>query len=393
VIFVVGVVLIILGGTVPGLSDYNRSLLAGFGTVLVLIGPVVIGERLFGTFFRDGAKAAADLAKHPVEQVRRLGSSIREKLFEPRHGVADLERRASEGDFQALVTLYDMALKPNWIYKDGIRVKTRFPGCGWAKMSVERGGAGKVFVRFSFEEEPFGSICVSADWMPHETYVDFLGRVAQLLQNANCAPDDDTFSKPGLSALFAHALRTAIELHTGADGSQNVDSIAVFIGEKWAVTEDSLVHLTPPVWSVSAPNYEPVPKASAQGGNPDELLSAVAVAKKVQQALRYEHWHAFNKNQIIPLKAAPQFHSSVMTAVVRDHRVVGTGQAGGRVPVPSQLLPLSALRGRHAQNDHAGAGVRCHPAHRPQGAQTAGDRGLTETRPGWGTFVFHAKEA
>lgn len=296
-IFAVGVILIVVGGKATRWSDYNRSVSAAIGIALVVIAPVAAGERLLRTLVAnvsaqvdlagrraDQADQNAAQARQTAEEAQRLVSSLQERLGEqlnqPRLEVGELDQRASDGDFGSLVSLYDEAHRHRWIYRNGIRVKTGFPNCNWAKMTVEQEGAGKAIVRFSFEEEPFKPINVSADWGPERKAEEFLGEVLQLLQNANCAPRDEIFSNPGLPALFSHALRIAIELHTSPEGNQNIDSIALFIGDKWVATESGLFHLGPPLSQFQAQDLgnleELTPRQDAK-----EIRSALDAVKRV----------------------------------------------------------------------------------------------------------------
>lgn len=291
-IVALGVGLIALGDVLTRWSDYNRSIFAALGTALVLIAPLAAGERLLRTIVED-AKDAADQARQSAERAQHVADSLQEQLSDllnqSRLEVAEREQRASNGNFTSLVSLYDEAHKYGWIYDKGIRVETGFPGCNWAKMTVERGQTGEDIVRFSLEEEPFKPIDVSVDWTSAETAPEFLARVAQRLQQVNRAPSDAKFREPGLHALFAGALRKAIELHTSSDGYQGADNIILFIGDEWAVMRGGLFNL-PQRWSIRQQDLKLVDPRLAQKPGLESIgadfLKAVDVAKKVQPEVR-----------------------------------------------------------------------------------------------------------
>jgi hypothetical protein len=293
-IVALGAGLIALGDVLIRWSDYNRSIFAALGTALVLIAPLAVGERLLRTIVED-AKDAADQARQSAEQAQHLAGSLQDQLDNllnlPRRGVAERGQQASNGSFSSLVSLYDEAHKYTWIYDKGIRVETGFPECNWAKMTVERGKTGEDIVRFDLEEEPFKPIGVSVDWTPAETAPQFLARVAQRLQQVNRAPSDTSFKEPGLLALFARALRKAIELHAGSGGTLGVDSIIVFFGDRWALTRSGLFYL-PRLTFVAQQDLKFADREFAQksglGDVADDFLKAVDVAKEVHFQVRRE---------------------------------------------------------------------------------------------------------
>lgn len=293
-IVALGAGLIVLGDVLTKWSDYNRSIFAALGTALVLIAPLAVGERLLRTIVED-AKDAADQARQSAEQAQHLAGSLQDQLSNllnlPRREVAEREQQASNGSFSSLVSLYDEAHKYTWIYDKGIRVETGFPGCNWAKMTVERGKTGEDVVRFDLEAVPFKSISISVDWTPGETAAQFLARVAQRLQQVNRAPSDATFKEPGLPALFARALRKAIQLHADSGGTAVVDSIILFFGDRWALTRSGLFYL-PRLTFVAQQDLKFADREFAQksglGDVADDFIKTAEVAKEVYFQVRRE---------------------------------------------------------------------------------------------------------
>jgi hypothetical protein len=250
VFLALGTVIVVAGGRLSGLSDYERSIFAHVGTAIALIGPLFIGGKLLEIRVREvgaeasAARQAASEAKETAalvrESVSTLDREVRDRLAEIRREDEQRADRAARGSFQDLVDLYEQAAARYWIDRLGVRVPAG-PDMWLRVRAVRRAPEGTTIplIELTYEDpklQPIASAVWSADEHPAQVFV----RLAEGLKGAGRWPGDAAFSVDGLLTEITSVLLRIIESHTGPSGERRLRSVIELVGNDWAVTRQGL---------------------------------------------------------------------------------------------------------------------------------------------------------
>jgi vacuolar-type H+-ATPase subunit H len=254
---VVGAAVIVAGGRISGLSEYERSIFAHIGTAVGLIGPLFVAERLLSirvTEARDEANAARsaagealETAKIVRETVDDLDREVRDQLAQLRDEDEQRAQRAAQGSFQDLVDQYNQVATQDWVDRRGLRIPAG--GDLWLLVRAVRrapeGGEAMWLIELTYEGPSLERIG-SAIWSPGEPAVDVFLRLATELKRAGKWPGEESFRPTELLTDIAETLGMIIDSHTGALGDRRLRQVLEVVGEDWAVTREGLDSLHKP---------------------------------------------------------------------------------------------------------------------------------------------------
>jgi hypothetical protein len=252
-----GIVVIIAGGVIGALDEYEQSICVNLGTALVLFGPLLYLERRVVFQIRavsEKTDAAAENARVALRQTEDLATRVQNRLEEIRERDQELAERAARGEDQAdLVALYKRASANHSIDRLGLRLPSPEPMEHWLRLRVisrNPEGAGEIdLVEMRFENGALQPIGREVTWSPGEAADQVFVGLAQGLQEAGEWPGDEAFDASAILAAFVEALQRVIAVWSGPGGNPRVRPIAALLPGPWAVTRfglDSL--LTPDVW-------------------------------------------------------------------------------------------------------------------------------------------------
>lgn len=250
----IGAGVIVAGGLIAGLSDYDRSVLVNVGTALALVGPLFIAERLLQIRVKEVEREAVASAAFVRTAVSDLNREVRERLAGLR---AQDERRreaAAEGSFEDLVDLYREVEGRGWIDRRGLRVAI---GLGDLRLKVrviqiEPDGEKTWIVELSFEGPRLTPIGDTVIWSPQEATADVFVRLAERLREANRWPGEEVFDPKEILNAVSVALGRVIDLHVGSGGDRRVRQVIELVNEDWAVTREGMDSLLDPDLYVDA---------------------------------------------------------------------------------------------------------------------------------------------
>jgi hypothetical protein len=252
-IFLFGVVLLIAGGEIHALSEYDRSLFAHFGTAFTLVGPLFVIERFMSRRIDVVARSAAaamssadvarDTAQMALTQVGDLSARVQARLDDLRAEDQELRDRAASGAQQSdLVALYDRAARNRSIDRLGLRIPAPNLLDLWLRVrAVHRAPEGTPvdLVELQFEDGRLDIVGDSVVWSPSEPVEDVFVRVAAGLQTGLWRGDSQYDPEAILSAI-ANALGQIIDLRAGPTGDPRTRQIASLVNDDWAVTREGL---------------------------------------------------------------------------------------------------------------------------------------------------------
>jgi hypothetical protein len=250
----VGVVIVVIGGLISGLSDYVQSIFATVGTAIALIGPLWVGERFLTIRVKeatDAAVAAGSTAGEALESARSLTitvadieKEVRDRLAGIRDDEEQQQRHAVEGRQEAMAEMYEQAAERRWIAGRGLRVPA---GMGDLSLRLRMLTGAKAdrepsarSVELTFEDTHLREVGEPVVWAPEEKPARMLERLAHKLMDAGRYPGDEVFSGSNLLTVAGNAIAKVRDLHVGSRGAIDVGPIVEFVGEDWAVTTDGL---------------------------------------------------------------------------------------------------------------------------------------------------------
>lgn len=242
-----GAILVLLGGVISGLSDYDRSIFAGVGITLGLVGPLFVAERVLSASVaevRNQAAAVVEDVKEVRTALSRLDQAYQQQLGQTR---IDQQRRLddiSEGNFEPLVGAYNRAAGLGWIDKRGLRVATGVKDL-WLLVRVSRGpdDDAEWLVKFAFEGPGLGPVGKPVTFTGDTNAVDVFGRLKDELQQVGRWPGDSALMPHDLLQTVARSLGKINDLHTGSQADIGVDAVIELVGDDWAVTDSGLESL------------------------------------------------------------------------------------------------------------------------------------------------------
>lgn len=296
-----GAFLVSLGGVISDLGDYAKSIFAGVGITLGLVGPLFVAERLLSMNLAETKDRVQELGTN----LSRLDQAFQQQLGQTR---ADRQRRLdniAEGDFQPLVAEYNRAAGLGWIDRRGLRVATDINDV-WLLVRVDRAqdDGGKWHVNFAFEGprlEPVGRPVIFTE---DTNAVNVFGLLENELQQVGKWSGDKTLMPHALLQTVASSLGQIINLHTGKQADIGVDAVIELVDGDWAVTDQGLeslhfadiratesevLHLTEDVYS----RFES--RVTDSGLDAAAFRSALENAKRIYRTLQDSHWKLYGK--------------------------------------------------------------------------------------------------
>lgn len=239
-----GAFLVLLGGVISGLSDYNRSIFAGVGIALGLVSPLSVAERLLRRSVAEVGNKA-DAAVESVKEVRtdlsRLDQAYQEQLGRTR---ADQQRHLdeiSDGNFESLIGEYNRAAGLGWIDKRGLRIATGVDGLRLLVHVGQRlGDDTEWLVKFAYEDLGLKPVGNPVTFSGNANAVDVFERLKDELQQVGRWPGDSALLPHDSLQAVARSLGKISDLHTGPQADIGVDSVMELIGDEWAVTDTGL---------------------------------------------------------------------------------------------------------------------------------------------------------
>lgn len=289
-----GAFFVLLGGAISGLSDYDKSIFAGVGITLGLVGPLFVAERLLSASVAEVRNQAAALGED-VKEVRtalsRLDEVYQQQLSETR---AEQQRRLddiSEGNFEPLVDAYNQAA--GWIDERGLRVATGVNDL-WllVRVSRESDDDAEWLVKFAFEGPDLEPIGNPVTFTGDTNALDVFGRLKNELRQVGRWPGDTALMPHDLFQAVARSLGKVIDLHTGSQADIGVDAVIELVSDDWAVTsfgleslrfhdirasKEDVLHGTPGVYT----------RFESRGLDTNLFIDALNNADRIYRALKY----------------------------------------------------------------------------------------------------------
>jgi hypothetical protein len=291
-----GAFFVLLGGAISGLSDYDKSIFAGVGITLGLVGPLFVAERLLSASVaevRDQAAAVGKDLKEVRTALSRLDEAYQQQLSETR---ADQQRRLddiSEGNFEPLVDAYNQAAGLGWIDERGLRVATGVNDL-WllVRVSRESDDDAEWLVKFAFEGPDLEPIGNPVTFTGDTDALDVFGRLKSELRQVERWPGDSALMPHDLFLAVARSLGKVIDLHTGSQADIGVDAVIELVGDDWAVTNFGLESLRfhdiraskEDVFHGTADVYN---RFESRGLDTALFISALNNADRIYRALKY----------------------------------------------------------------------------------------------------------
>lgn len=255
--FLIGVVLIIAGGVLDGLSPYKESIFVNVGTAMALFGPLLLIERQLDrriTNVGRQAEQAGEQARVAVRQVGDLSERVQAGLQEIRDEDEAVKERAAKGEHQEdLVGLYKRAASYGSIDRLGLRIAAPDPFEIWMRIRVisrEDNGDPVDLVELSFENQNLSPAGGTVIWSPGQPAEEVFLQLAKNLQQVGAWLGDEAYDPLAILSAFATALGRIVDIWSGPGGNPQVRPIAALLDSDWAVTRMGLDSLrTPDIWA------------------------------------------------------------------------------------------------------------------------------------------------
>jgi hypothetical protein len=232
-----GGILVLLGGVISGLTDYERSILATVGTAFALVGPLFLAEEVLRQALaatRSVAEQAAAKATAVADQLDQIGARIRSLLDVQETEQAGDRNRAESGDLTALSKVYSEAER--WLIGRGLWVAIDPPNLGiLVKVIRGTGPADQDYVLLRIESADLKSITGQQSWLPNDDPAEVLLRFGPDLINRNLWPGPDGFTRLKILPKLVQALSRIVDAHQAGASADALTSVVAVAGG-WAVT-------------------------------------------------------------------------------------------------------------------------------------------------------------
>jgi hypothetical protein len=262
-----GVGLVVLGGALSGLTDYERSILATVGTAVGLVAPLFLAEEMLRHALattRSVVENAAAKATAAADRIDQVGTQIRSLLDVQNAQQASERNRAELGEFAGFSKVYSDA-EP-WLNNRGLWVAINPQNLGiLVKVVRGNGTADQDYALLRIESADLQSITSQQSWLPNDDPASVLLRFRPELINRNLWPGDEDFPQLGILFKVIQALSRITDAHQAGTSAGALRSVVAVAGE-WAVAEaagtPSICHLQKPDIQVSLDELATDPAAT-----------------------------------------------------------------------------------------------------------------------------------
>ena len=164
-----GVGLVVLGGVLPRLTDYERSILATVGTAVGLVAPLFLAEEMLRHALaatRSAVENAAAKATAAADRIDQVGTRIRSLLDVQDSQQASDRNRAELGELARFSKVYSEAER--WLINRGLWVAIDPPNLGiLVKVVRGNGPADRDYALLRIESTDLQSITSQQSWLPN----------------------------------------------------------------------------------------------------------------------------------------------------------------------------------------------------------------------------------
>jgi hypothetical protein len=250
-----GIVIVLLGGVLPWLTDYERSIFATVGTAFGLVAPLFLAEEklrhaLAAT--RSVVEHAAEKATAAADRIDQVGDRIRSLLDAQKAQQSSDRNRAERGELASFSKVYSEAER--WLDDRGLWVATGLPELGiLVKVVRGNGAADQDYALLRIESADLQSITSQQSWLPNDNPEEVLFRFYPELLNQDLWPGDDAFTQLRILPKVVQALSRIVDAHQAGTSAGALTNVVAVAGE-WAITEagkPSIYHLQKPNVQVS----------------------------------------------------------------------------------------------------------------------------------------------